>query len=59
MKLSGCNKLVMKSDQECSIKIVAEHAKNERAEHIEEANPMIPEESPVGEHQSRSGQTTR
>jgi len=49
IKLSGYSRLVLKSDQEPSIKALIEAVKNERAEDIE---TLMQEESPVGEHQS-------
>ena len=45
----GYNKMIIKSDQEPSIKDLIRAIKRERPESIEE---MVPEESEVGEHQS-------
>ena len=49
MENMGYNKLIIKSDQEPSIKHLIKAIKRERPESIEE---MLPEESEVGEHQS-------
>ena len=53
IKLAGYNKLILKSDQEPSIKELIEAVKRERSEKIEIQKVEIQcEESPVGEHKS-------
>ena len=46
--LAGYNRLILKSDQENSILDLLKAAKRERGEFVE----IMPEESPVGDHQS-------
>ena len=48
IEASGYNKMIVKSDQEPAILDLLRTARRERAETIQ----VIPEESPVGEHQS-------
>ena len=48
LSLAGYSRMILKSDQEPSILAVIEAVKRERAEAIE----ILPDESPVGEHQS-------
>jgi len=48
LRLAGYNRMVLKSDQEPSIKALLEAVKREQGEAVE----IQPEESPVGEHQS-------